>query len=293
MVTADDFPLFRIGNTEEMQQTTADHADFAGIKTAQEPKNRRFRTFRVVSALILREIGSHDSRSSLGFLWSIIDPIVTVIILSLAFGLITKTPRLGTNFPLYYITGVVPFHIYTSVSSKISGSVRFSRQLLGFPAVTVLDALIARFILNFMIEIVVFIALCYGVIHYYGLRINLDLPTVMLGIGMAGMLGLAVGTFNSVLFLLMPTYENLWGMFNRPMMISSGALLLISDLPTWLFHILWWNPAAHVVAEVRHGFYSNFDTSWVDPGYVFLFSGITFAIGMVTLQRYVYDALDR
>ena len=204
-----------------MQQTTADPVDFPAPKPPLEPKSRRFRTFRVVAALILREIGSHDSRSSLGFLWAIIDPIATVIILSLAFGLLTKTPPLGSNFPLYYITGIVPFHIYTSISRKVSGSVRFSRQLLGFPSVTVLDALFARFILNFLISIVVFITLSYGVVHYYGLRINLNLEAVMVGIGLAGMLGVAVGTFNSVLFLMLPTYENLWGMFSRPMVVSS------------------------------------------------------------------------
>ena len=276
-----------------MPQITADPGDFPAVKAPQEPKTRRFRTFRVVMALILREIGSHDSRSSLGFLWAIIDPIATVIILSLAFGLITKTPRLGTNFPLYYITGIVPFHIYMTINNKVSGSMRFSRQLLGFPAVTVLDALFARAILNFMIHVVVFIVLAYGVVHYYGLRINLNLSAVMLGIAMAGMLGVAVGTFNSVLFLMVPAYENLWGMVNRPMVISSGALILISDLPTWLFHILWWNPAAHVVAEVRRGFYPTYDASWASPFYVFMFFAVTFAIGLVTLQRFVYDALDR
>ena len=276
-----------------MQQTIADTRVLQAPSPPQEPKSRRFRTFRVVMALILREIGSQDSRSSLGFLWAVIDPIASVVILSLAFGLITKTPPLGSNFPMYYISGVVPFHIYSTIGNKVSGSIRFSRQLLGFPAVTVLDALFARALLNFLIDIVVFIILCYGVIHYYGLRVNLDLEPIMLGITMAAALGVAIGTFNSVLFQLMPAYENLWSLFNRPMMIASGALIMISDLPTWLFHILWWNPAAHIVAEVRHGFYPTFNASWASPAYVWLICGITFAIGLITLQRLVYDALDR
>ncbi|MBC7738693.1 MAG: ABC transporter permease [Candidatus Saccharibacteria bacterium] len=276
-----------------MQQKNAELAGFQAPARAQEPKGRRFRTFRVVSALIMREIGSHDSRSSLGFLWAIIDPIATVVILSIAFGLITKTPPLGTNFPLYYITGIVPFHIYTSISGKVSGSVRFSRQLLGFPAVTVLDALFARFILNTMIEALVFTALSAGVIYFYDLRVNLDISSVLLGLSLAALLGLAVGTFNSVLFLMSPAYDNLWSMFSRPMVISSGALIMISDLPTWLFHILWWNPAAHVIALVRHGFFSYYEPTWVSIPYVMLFCGIAFVMGLITLQRYVYDALDK
>ncbi len=276
-----------------MQQSTADQTEFPAITPPQVPKTQRFRTIRVVMALILREIGSRDSRSSLGFLWSIIDPIATIIILSVAFAMISRTPRLGTNFPLYYVTGVLPFHMYTQISNKVAGSIRFSRQLLGFPSVTVLDALFARFLLNFFIDILVFIILTYMVIHYYDLRVDVDIEVVFVALAMAGSLAIGMGTFNSVLFILMPAYENMWSMISRPMLIASGVLILISDLPDNIFRILWWNPAAHVVAYMRHAFYPSYDVSWVSPAYVFLFAAITFILGLVTLQRFVFDALDR
>lgn len=263
------------------------------LRPAQEPRSRRFRTARVVAALILREIGTRDSRSSLGFLWSIIDPIATVVILSVAFALFTRHPRLGTNFPLYYVTGIVAFHLYAQISKTVSSSIRFSRHLLGFPAVTVLDAMMARFILNLMIHVLVFIVLAYGVIFYYDLRVTVDLGPVMVAMSMAATLGLGIGAFNSVLFLMLPTYEYLWGMLNRPLTIASGVLILIDDLPDWLFNILWWNPAAHIVAEMRHGFYPFYDTRWVSPGYVYAIALVTLVFGLVTLQRQVYDVLDQ
>lgn len=276
-----------------MQQTATDPTDFAPQRAPQEPATRRFRTLRVIMALIMREVGSRDSRSSLGFLWSFIEPIATVAILSIAFALFTRTPRLGTNFPLYYVTGIVPFHFYTQISSRVSSSIRFSRQLLGFPAVTVLDVLFARFLLNYFINLIVFIILTYSIIHYYDLRVNVDFSHVILALTMCGALAIGVGTFNSVLFVRFPAYEYLWGMVSRPMTIASGVLILIEDLPDWLFNILWWNPAAHLVAEMRSGFYPFYDTTWVSPWYVFLFSATTFMLGLITLQRVVYDALER
>ncbi len=276
-----------------MTDSVPELGDFSAPRPAQEPTTRRFRTLRVVMALILREIGSRDSRSSLGFLWAIIDPIATVAILSVAFALFTRTPPLGTNFPLFYVTGIVPFHMYSHTSQKVSGSLRFSRQLLGFPSVTVLDSLIARFVLNYLIDLLVFAILAYGVIHIYDLRVNVDVPSVLLALVMTGALAIGIGTFNSVLFIMFPTYEYFWGMLNRPMTIASGVLILIEDLPDWLFNILWWNPAAHLVSEMRHGFYPFYDTSWVSPAYVLLVAGVTFVLGLVTLQRHVYDALDK
>lgn len=265
----------------------------AGLRPAQMPGRRRFRTPRVILALILREIGAQDAQSSLGFLWSVIDPIATVAILSVTFSLFMHSPRLGTNFPLYYVTGIVVFHLYSQIVKTVAASVRYSSQLLGFPAVTVFDALMARFILHFLTHLVVFIALSAGVIFYYDLRINLEIGPILTALAMASALGLGFGAFNSVLFMLVPAYENLWNMATRPLAIASGTLILIEDMPDWLFNILWWNPAAHFVAEMRRGFYPYYDTSWVSPGYVFLVSAIALAFGLVTLHRWVYDALER
>lgn len=277
----------------DLPQTAADPTDMPPLRAAQEPASRRFRTLRVIVALIMREIGSRDSRSSLGFLWAFIEPIATVAILSIAFALFTRTPRLGTNFPLYYVTGIVPFHMYSQIAMRVSGSIRFSRQLLGFPAVTVLDVLFARFILNYFINLIVFIILAYGVIHFYELRVNVELEPVILALLMAGALAIGIGTFNSVLFIKFPAYEYLWGMVSRPLMIASGVLILIEDLPDWLFHILWWNPAAHIVAQMRGGFYPFYDTGWVSAFYVFMIAATAFMLGLISLQRVVYDVLDR
>ena len=271
-----------------MQQPYADPDQFL----PQTPKVRRFRTMRVVLALMLRELGSSDSRSSLGFLWLLIEPVAIVVVLSVAFSLISRTPRLGTNFQIFYVTGVVPFHMYSQVSSRVAGSIRFSRQLLGFPSVTVLDALFARFLLSYLVSIIVFIVLATGVIWYYRLSVNVDVPSAMLSIAMAGSLAIGVGTFNSVLFIAWPTYENIWGIITRPMMLASGVLFLINDLPEKYFQYLEWFPVAQVVGEMRHAFYPSYDSSYVNPFYIFMFSGAAFLLGLVTLQRYVYDALD-
>ena len=119
----------------------------------QSPKPPKFRMARVIGALILRETGSRDSRASLGFLWQVIEPVVSIAILSVLFSMISRSPPLGTNFPLYYVTGVVPFHLYASIGRQVSGSMRFSRNLLGLPAVTVVDLIMARFLLSALTNI--------------------------------------------------------------------------------------------------------------------------------------------
>lgn len=258
----------------------------------QVPRVRRFKTARVLFALIMREMASTDSRTSLGFLWAIIEPIATIAILSVAFQLMTRTPPLGTNFPLFYVTGMMPYTIFMSIGNKVSSSIRFSKPLLGFPSVTALDTIMARFILNYLLTIAIFVAVTYGIILIYGLKVSINYYAAALSLGLSGMLALGVGTFNSVLFVLIPTYENLWSILTRPLMILSGVLFLIDELPEKYSYYLLWNPVAHAVGQMHAAFYPSFDSSFVSPFYVICVSVVCFTIGLVTLHRIVRDALD-
>ncbi len=260
---------------------------------AQPPTKRRFRTFRVVTALILRETGSRDTRASLGFLWNLIDPIASILVLSVAFSFVQKHPPLGISFGLFYVTGVMPLHLYTQVQAKVANSIRFSDKLLGFPAVTVLDALFARFLLNVFTNIVVFTALVITLMTYYQIRLTVDMGAVSLGMAMAASLGLGIGTLNAVLFLASPTYESIFGIVTKPQLLLSGVFYLVNGLPTPLFNYLKWNPLAQIVAMVRGGLYPGYDSSWANPYYVFFIAAIAFTLGLVGIKSFVFDALEK
>ncbi len=258
----------------------------------QPTKSPRFRMVRVVAALILRETGSRDSRASLGFLWNVIEPVVSIAILSLLFSLISQSPRLGTNFPLYYVTGVVPFHLYAAISRNVARSMRFSRNLLGLPSVTVIDVIAARFLLSAVTDICVFIVMLFLLKTYYDLQLNPDMAALLLGLCMAMALGLGIGTLNSVLFPASAVYESVWGLVNAPMLLVSGVFIHIEDLPEPIFAVLKWNPVAQIVAQMRHAFFPSYEIAWVSPAYVLLIAAVCFALGLVGLYRYIFDVLD-
>ncbi len=258
----------------------------------QTAKLSRFRMARVVAALILRETGSRDSRASLGFLWNVIEPLVSIAILSILFSMIRASPPLGTNFALYYVTGVVPFHLYSALSRHIARSMRFSRNLLGLPSVTVIDVIMARFLLSAITDLCVFIAIVFLLNAYYDLQVRPDMAAVLLGLGMAMALGLGIGTLNSVLFPASAVYESVWGLVSGPLFLFSGVFIHIEDLPEPIFAVLKWNPAAQIVAQMRHAFFPSYDIAWVSPAYVLMIAAVCFALGLVGLYRYIFDVLD-
>lgn len=261
-------------------------------KAPQIPRSRRFKTFRVIGALVLREVESRDARTSLGFLWAFIEPIGVIILMSVVFSLVMRSPPLGTNFPLFYLSGMLPYGIYAEMARKTSSALRFSRSLLGFPAVTPLDAIFARFLLNFFVNIVVFVILALIIIWMYDLTVHIDMIRACQSLLIAGALGLGFGCMNTVLFMASPTYETIWGLLTRPLMIASGVLILIDAVPQPYQSWLWWNPVGHVVSMMHEAMYSTYERSDLSVMYPLFLAMGAFTIGMITLHRYIRDAMD-
>jgi capsular polysaccharide transport system permease protein len=256
------------------------------------PRVRRFKSLRVIAALILRELESSETRTSLGFLWAFIEPIATIALMSIVFGIISRTPPIGTNFPIFYLTGIVPFGIYSTLARKSASSLKFSKSLLNFPSVKPIDAIMARFLLNLFIEIVVFVCLAAIIIYFWDLKPTIKPALVIEALALAAALGLGMGCFNAVIFLLLPTYENFWSIISRPLMLASGILIPIDSLPEPYRTYLWWNPIAHPVEMMRAAFYAEVVPVHASSLYVGLIALTLFCIGMIMLHRHVRDAME-
>ena len=267
-------------------------ADTTLARAQPLPKTRRFKTLRVLFALVLRELSASDSRASLGFLWLIIEPVAAMVLLTVIMSLLTRTPPLGTNFPLFYVTGLLPFQMYSQISSKCSTAVRFSKPLLGFPAVTAVDAILARCIVSITLNVMLFAAMIFIVIEGYGLNVIIDYGRLAESLALSALLGMGIGVINVVPFLASPTYANVWSIFNRPLMLLSGVIFLHDDLTPWAQDMLWWNPVVHVVGMMRQAFYPSYAGSYVSAIYVILVSLATLAFGLLLMKRFLNSAMD-
>ena len=71
-------------------------------------------------ALVVREMSTRFGRSYGGYIWAIAEPLGGVMLLNLAFSLTVRRPPLGTNFALFYATGIIPFFLFTGVSGAVA-----------------------------------------------------------------------------------------------------------------------------------------------------------------------------
>ncbi len=235
--------------------------------------------------MMLREMVTTYGRSPGGYLWAILEPVAAIALLSIAFSLAFAQPSLGSSFPLFYATAYLPYMLFHDVGNKVATSLTFSKPLMAYPAVTYVDAMLARFLLNFMTHVMVFAIVMTTLIATLRTQAVVDLPTMLNALAMAAALGLGIGTLNCYLMLAFPAWERIWQILTRPLFILSGVFFLYEDVPTEFQTMLWFNPLYHVTGAMREAFYATYDATYVSPAYVYGIAAVTFAVGLMALRN--------
>ena len=246
----------------------------------------RFQRLRVLFALVVREMGTAFGRSVGGYFWAIAEPLGGILLLSIAFSLAIRTPPMGTSFMLFYATGVVPFSMFNTMSKGVAGAIASNKGLLTYPVVSTLDAVLAKFVLNFLTIFVVAIVLFTGIILIGDVDVNLDLGSAAGAFVLAALLGLGIGTLNCVLNGFFRTWRNIWSVLTRPLFVLSGIFYTYQSVPPEFQVYLWFNPLVHIIGLMRAGFYGTYDASYVSYTYVLGISLGSFVIGGYLLRRH-------
>jgi capsular polysaccharide transport system permease protein len=259
--------------------------------TARPPVH--FQWVRVIFALVVREMSTKFGRSWGGYFWAVAEPIGGILLLTVAFSFAFHKPPLGTNFALFYATGVIPFYLFSGVTSSVGQAIATNRGLLTYPVVRPLDAVLAKFITDFMTMFIIGVVFYTGIILYFGLAVTLDLVAIFNGFLLMGLLGLGLGTLNCVLYGFWPTWRHIWNVLTKPLFIISGMFYTFETLPPQAQAILWYNPIIHVIGLIRSGFYPGYDAAYVAPLYVLGIALSFFLIGAYLLRRHRITLLER
>lgn len=252
-----------------------------------------FGALRTITALILREMEATYGRSPGGYIWAVIQPVGIIFLLAMAFSLLVRTPSLGVSFVFFYATGYLPFDIYATTQDKTSFALNYSRPLLAYPSVTWMDAMLARFILNFLTSVTVFAIVTSIIVLTVETRTTFDLIPVLQALFMVGILGFGVGIVNCLLRGIWPVWGIIWHIFSRPLFLASGVIFLYEDMPSTVQDVLWWNPLMHATGLLRSGFFANYHATYVSLAYGYGFGLILMAFGFLFLRKYYKKVLEQ
>ncbi len=257
----------------------------AAPRPAAKPE-LRYRTARAIVALIIREMITTYGRSPGGYFWAVAQPVAMIAVLSLAFSLLLRSPPLGTDFTLFYATGLLPMRMFQTLSVNVGGALAFSKPLLAYPRVTFIDAIIGRAILTMLTHFVISVIILSSVRLWNHSSDILTYEIIAASFALAILLGVGVGTLNCFLFTLFPVWRLLWGVATGPLLLVSAVLYLYEDVPLFAQNYLWYNPLVHIIGMSRMGFFSTYHPSYISVVYVLVFALVPAFFGVMMLRKY-------
>ncbi|MBD9541586.1 ABC transporter permease [Ensifer sp. ENS04] len=238
---------------------------------------------RVTAALIVREMSTRYGSKPGGYLWAVFDPVAHVAMMTIIFQALARMPALGLSFPLFFASGYLPYTFYQRMCSFMAGTMRANKALLSYPIVAPFDAIVSRFVLQLMTDVLVAILILFLIIKFSGIGQPMNYTGMVEAAGAAALLGLGIGTVNIVLFARAALYEQIFGIISRPLFMISGVFLLPENLPEPYREAILYNPLVHNIMWFRSAIYPEYRADGLDKGYALEFSLACIVLGLALL----------
>lgn len=224
---------------------------------------------RVLHALIIRETRTRFGEARLGYGWALIEPVLHITVLWAMFALLMHgQPPLGRSFFVFYFTGLLPYHIFVHVSSGMTHAIPGNGSLLQLPLVTKFDVVLARGILEFITDLLVALILLVGFCALGFAGAPDDIWNACLALAAVAGLGCGAGFINAVIGMRFRSWDKIWVQATRILYFASGIFYVPDMMPTWVRHILAWNPVLQAIDWFRSACFSSYEPHWLDRTYL-------------------------
>jgi capsular polysaccharide transport system permease protein len=235
----------------------------------------------VIRALFKREIATRFGEYQLGFVWMLIEPLLSVLVIGVLLGSLAGHTVPDIPFPFFVLHGKLLLNLFTGPMDTSMSALRANKGLLIYPSVRPLDPFLARYFYELLTTLFSF-AVFTGVGMWMGIEISLGqlhvlaacyLLTWMMGCGMGLIFAVAAAHYKEL--------EKVIDVVLAPLVFVSAVMFPVFALPTSLQQILLWNPLVHPIEQARKALFPFYHASDTGLFYPFAVAVITLGIGLM------------
>jgi homopolymeric O-antigen transport system permease protein len=205
--------------------------------------------------LAWRDVAVRYKQTSIGVLWAIIQPFLTMVVFTLVFGKFADFPSKGVPYPIFVYSALLPWTYFASSLTSASGSLVSNKALVTkvyFPRVLLPLAGVFVPLVDFLIASVVLV----GMMFWFTVWPSPALVLAPLFLLMALLTALGVGLFLSAINVryrdvpyAIPFLVQIW-------LYVSGVVYAITALPERWQWVLALNPMTAVISGFQWGLIS-------------------------------------
>ena len=241
--------------------------------------------WRVVHALLMREVLTRFGRHNIGFLWLFIEPMIFTLGVT-ALWTIAKQLH-GSNLPIaaFALTGYSAVLLWRNMPSRTIGALEPNLALMYHRNVKVMDIFLARLILEAAGATISFVILSVLFIAMGAIEPPEDVLRVAWGWFMLTWFGFSLAVLLGSLSEEYHLIEKLWHPSAYLLFPLSGAAFLVDALPVAAQQAVLYLPMVHGVEYVRDGYFGSHIQAHHDLNYMALCNMGLLLLGIAQLRK--------
>lgn len=238
--------------------------------------------WRVIYALLMREILTRYGRHNIGFLWLFVEPMLFTTGVTILWTL-SKSVH-GSSLPIvaFALTGYSSVLLWRNMPARCIGAIQPNLSLMYHRNVRVIDVFLARLLLEAGGATISFIVLSVFYIYIGWLKPPEDVLTVTAGWLLLGWFGASLAMFLGALAEKSELVERLWHPASYIMFPLSGAAFMVDALPAAAQKYALYVPMVNGVEIVRQGYFGNHIRTHYDLPYLL---GVCIALTLLALAQ--------
>jgi ABC-type polysaccharide/polyol phosphate export permease len=224
--------------------------------------------FRVIGALLMREVLTRYGRHNIGFLWLFVEPMLFTGGIT-ALWTFTKSVH-GSNLPIvaFAVTGYSTVLMWRNMPSRCNNAIEPNFSLMYHRNVKVIDLFAARILLEIAGTTTSFVALSL-LFHSIGwMDPPEDIIKVIFGWFMLAWFGAGLGLLMGALSARSELVEKIWHPISYLMFPLSGAVFMVDWLPPVAQKLILLLPMVHGVEMLREGYFGSMVHAHYDLTYM-------------------------
>ena len=211
--------------------------------------------WRVVSALLMREVITRYGRHNIGFLWLFIEPVLFTVGVVILWNLMHR--GLKVEVTPFIVTGYSSLLLWRACSFRGLKAVESNRSLLHHRQVKIQDIFFARMGLEIAGVTASSMFLFLAMLAADFLDLPHDPGLMLLGWAFMAWFSACLGTILGCLSEYSDLVERLWHPASYFMLAFSGTFFLVDWLPTNLQWWALWVPMVNPIEMIRAGYWGD------------------------------------
>jgi capsular polysaccharide transport system permease protein len=248
--------------------------------------------FRVIYALILREVITRYGRENIGFLWVVGEPVLFTagIATVWSFGSAIHGHKVGVLE--FAVTGYSSVLLWRNCANRAVNGIQPNVDLLYHRRVRVFDVYFARSFLEVIAATLSFFLIGIVLTFLGFMQAPYDLGIVLVAwvllAWVAVSLALVIGPLSEMSELL----ERVWHIATYLFFPLSGAVFMVDWLSPGMRSIVLWIPMVHCLEMLRGAYFGPSVHVWFSVKYILTFCTIATFLGL-SMIRYVSTRITR